>query len=70
LQKHKKPWRIGGVHINQGELPSRLQSVSLARRSIGDYIQLYNRKRPHSSLADQTPDEAYFATLPVINSAA
>ncbi|MGY6164001.1 IS3 family transposase [Paraburkholderia strydomiana] len=45
-------------------------SVSHARRSIGDYIELYNRKRPHSSLADQTPDEAYFATLPAIKSAA
>ncbi|MCA8003499.1 IS3 family transposase, partial [Burkholderia metallica] len=44
-------------------------SVSDARRSIGDYIELYNRKRPHSSLADQTPDEAYFATLPAIKSA-
>ncbi|WP_390888211.1 IS3 family transposase [Burkholderia thailandensis] len=46
------------------------ESVSHARRSIGDYIELYNRKRPHSSLADQTPDEAYFATLPAIKSAA
>jgi putative transposase len=46
------------------------ESVTHARRSIGDYIELYNRKRPHSSLADQTPDEAYFATLPAIKSAA
>ncbi|WP_425112508.1 IS3 family transposase [Burkholderia anthina] len=46
------------------------ESVSHARRSIGDYIELYNRKRPHSSLTDQTPDEAYFATLPAIKSAA
>ncbi len=46
------------------------KSVSDARRSIGDYIELYNRKRPHSSLADQTPDEAYFATLPAMKSAA
>jgi putative transposase len=46
------------------------ESVSHARRSIGDYIELYNRKRPHSSLLDRTPDEAYFATLPAIKSAA
>ncbi|WP_415867891.1 IS3 family transposase [Burkholderia ubonensis] len=46
------------------------ESISHARRSIGKYIDLYNRKRPHSSLADQTPDEAYFATLPAIKSAA
>ncbi len=32
------------------------ESVSHAGRSIGEYIELYNRKRPHSSLADQTPD--------------
>ncbi|WP_374215725.1 integrase core domain-containing protein [Burkholderia glumae] len=31
------------------------EAVSHARRSIGDYIELYNRKRPHSSLADRTP---------------
>ncbi|WP_429555246.1 IS3 family transposase [Paraburkholderia sp. MM5477-R1] len=46
------------------------ESVSHARRSIGGYLNLYNQKRPHSSLADQTPDEAYFATLPAIKSAA
>ncbi|OMZ60541.1 transposase [Burkholderia pseudomallei] len=46
------------------------ESVSHARHSIGVYISLYNRKRPHSSLTDQTPDEAYFATLPAIKSAA
>ncbi|WP_413926079.1 IS3 family transposase [Caballeronia cordobensis] len=46
------------------------ESVSHARRSIGDYLNLYNQKRPHSSLSDQTPDEAYFATLPAIKSAA
>ena len=45
------------------------ESVSHARRSIGEYIELYNRKRPHSGLADRTPDEAYFATLPAIKSA-
>ncbi len=45
-------------------------SVSQARRSIGDYITLYNQRRPHSKLDDQTPDEAYFATLPAIKSAA
>ncbi|WP_073432633.1 MULTISPECIES: integrase core domain-containing protein [Paraburkholderia] len=41
-----------------------------ARRSIGDYINLYNQRRPHSSLEDRTPDEAYFATLPAIKLAA
>ncbi|OWT58242.1 IS3 family transposase [Candidimonas nitroreducens] len=46
------------------------ESVSQARQPIGAYIELYNQRRPHSSLADQTPDEAYFATLPAIKSAA
>lgn len=46
------------------------ESVSHALRSISEYIKLYNRKRPHSTLADQTSDEAYFATLPAIKSAA
>ncbi|MDF3089172.1 IS3 family transposase [Burkholderia semiarida] len=46
------------------------ESVSHARRAIGEYIDLYNRKRPHSNLADRTPDEAYFATLPAIKLAA
>jgi putative transposase len=45
-------------------------SVSHARRSLDAYIDLYNQRRPHSSLADQTPDEAYFATLPAIKMAA
>jgi len=46
------------------------ESVSQARQSIGAYIQLYNQRRPHSSLADQAPDEAYFAMLPAIKTAA
>ncbi|WP_367316667.1 integrase core domain-containing protein [Burkholderia gladioli] len=46
------------------------ESVSHARRSTDDHIELHNRQRPHSSLADRTPDEAYFATLPATQSAA
>lgn len=34
-------------------------SVSAARDGIGRYLNLYNRRRPHSSLDDQTPDQAY-----------
>jgi transposase InsO family protein len=44
--------------------------VGHAGRSIGDYINLYNQRRPHSILEDRTPDEAYFATLPAIRLAA
>ncbi len=35
-------------------------TVSEARQSIGRYLDLYNRRRPHSSLDDRTPDQAYF----------
>jgi putative transposase len=39
-------------------------SVGEARISIGRYLDFYNRKRPHSSLDRQTPDEVYFDHLP------
>jgi putative transposase len=38
--------------------------VSEARSSIGRYLDFYNRRRPHSSLDDATPDQAYFTPLP------
>jgi len=38
--------------------------VSEARAGIGRYLTQYNTARPHSSLADRTPDEAYFTPLP------
>jgi len=37
-------------------------SVSDARTSIGRYLDLYNRSRPHSSLDGMTPDRAYFGS--------
>jgi putative transposase len=43
-------------------------SVSDARQSIGRYLDLYNRRRPHSSLDGRTPDQAYYehqSMLPV-----
>jgi putative transposase len=43
-------------------------SVSDARGSIGRYLDLYNSRRPHSSLDGMTPDRAYFGSqrmLPV-----
>lgn len=39
-------------------------SVSAARAGIAKYFHIYNSERPHSSLADRTPDEAYFHPLP------
>jgi putative transposase len=40
-------------------------SVGDARGSIGRYLTFYNSKRPHSSLDEATPDQAYFAPLPI-----
>lgn len=39
-------------------------SVLEARQSIMQYMDWYNRSRPHSSLGQQTPDEAYAVMLP------
>ena len=39
-------------------------SVAEARTSIGKYLAFYNGRRPHSSLDQQTPDQAYFTPLP------
>ena len=44
-------------------------SVGDARASLGRYLDFYNRKRPHSSLAARTPDRAYFDHLPVLAAA-
>jgi hypothetical protein len=40
-------------------------SVSAATTGIGRYLTLYDTRRPRSSLADRTPDEAYFTPLPL-----
>ena len=40
-------------------------SVSEARAGIARYLTQYNTARPHSSLADRIPDEAYFTPLPL-----
>ena len=40
------------------------ESVGEARNSIGRYLDFYNGRRPHQSLDDATPDQAYFNQLP------
>jgi putative transposase len=40
-------------------------SVSEAKTGIARYLTQYNTARAHSSLADRTPDEGYFAPLPL-----
>ena len=44
-------------------------SVGQARTSLGRYLDFYNRKRPHSSLAARTPDRTYFDNLPLLATA-
>jgi len=44
-------------------------SVGQARASLGRYLDFYNSKRPHSRLAAQTPDRAYFDQLPLLAAA-
>ena len=45
-------------------------SVAEARAKIGAYLDWYNKGRAHSSISDQTPDEAYRALLPELKKAA
>src|SRR5246127_2339785 len=45
------------------------ETVAEARNSIGRYLDFYNGRRPHSSLDDRTPDQAYF-DLPPLRAAA
>jgi len=45
-------------------------SVNEARKSIMQYLDWYNRSRPHSQLKKKTPDEAYAVMLPTVEQAA
>jgi putative transposase len=44
-------------------------TVAEARTSIGQYLTFYNGRRPHSSLDQRTPDQAYFNPLPQLAAA-
>ncbi|CAG4885128.1 protein of unknown function [Georgfuchsia toluolica] len=39
-------------------------SVSIAKTSLGTYLNFYNTHRPHQSLDGNTPDTIYFTGLP------
>ena len=45
-------------------------SVNAARADIAEYIGRHNAGRAHSSLADVTPDQHYFAHLQTMEMAA
>ena len=40
-------------------------TVSDSRAGIGKYFNLYNRRRPHSSLKRKTPDQVYYFQQPL-----
>ena len=40
------------------------ETVAEARAKLGEYLELFNSRRPHSSLDRQTPDMVYFKTQP------
>jgi len=40
-------------------------TVSDSRAGIGKYFNLYNRRRPHSSLKRKTPDQVYYPQQPL-----
>lgn len=46
------------------------ESVRAAYAGLGRYFELYNRRRPHSTLDGRTPDEVYFGSLPKLHNAA
>ena len=56
-------WRSGKY---ERVYPKAYDSAGAARADIADYIAWYNASRAHSSLADATPDEHYFAHLPAL----
>ena len=41
------------------------ETVSEARHKLAVYLEFYNRRRPHSSLDRQTPDDVYFMSVPL-----
>lgn len=45
-------------------------SVRVAHVGLGRYFELYNQRRPHSSLDGRTPDEVYFGLLSMLHGAA
>lgn len=45
-------------------------TVTEARRSIMQYLDWYNKSRPHSRLGKRTPDEAYNMMLPAVDAVA
>ncbi len=45
------------------------ESISHAKKELKKFFERYNTWRPHQGLADRTPDEMYFRTLPKVKDA-
>ena len=40
------------------------ESIGHAKKELKQFFDRYNMRRPHQGLADRTPDEVYWSTLP------
>ena len=57
-------WRtVKYEHVYQRVYMHVRASVGQARQQIAEFLHWYNTQRVHSSLEDQTPDEAYWTSL-------
>ena len=45
------------------------ESISHAKKELKKFFERYNTWRPHQGLAERTPDEVYYGTLPKIKDA-
>ena len=70
-QVHVRFWESAGLRCPAPLTYLRAyDTVAEARRLIGRYLDFFNSRRPHSSLAARTPDYAYFTQLPTVAAAA
>ena len=45
------------------------ESVSEARKAIGDYLRYFNQERPHQGLDNRTPDDVFYERKPLAEAA-
>jgi len=45
------------------------ESISHAKKELKRFFERYNTWRPHQGLAERTPDEVYYRTLPEVKDA-
>ena len=53
IERFSRMIKYDEVYLNDYESPAE------ARQRIGEYISLYNSRRPHDSLGGKTPNMAY-----------